>query len=59
MIGSLKKIACMAYPDLEYRPYDFDQVYEIKNYLRLAKSMKILELYRKDKSMSEVAKKWT
>lgn len=57
MIGSLKKIACMAYPDLEYRPYILDQVYEIKNYLRLAKSMKILELYREDKSLSEVAKK--
>lgn len=51
MIGKLSKVLGMIYPEL--KPNGLD----IKNTLRLARAMKICELYRADESMSQIAER--
>lgn len=51
MIGKLSNVLGMIYPEL--KPNGLD----IKNTLRLARAMKICELYRADESMSQIAER--
>ena len=57
MVGKLKSIAKMLYPDVNFSKDCLYADTDFKDTLRLARAMKICEIYREDKSISSVAQK--
>ena len=57
MVGKLKSISKKLYPDINFSRDCLFSSSDIKDQLRIARAMKICELYRKENSVSTVAEK--
>lgn len=57
MIGKLVTIAKMIYANIDFSQWSFSANADIKDALRVARAMKICELYREHKSIAKVAER--